>query len=454
MGLPAHNLTIQFQHPEASKPLIVPLDLVCNTGDEVLYRNIESNARLPREWVAWRDPHTLTAILCGGGPSLADCIEEIRAHEAQGHLIFALNGVAEYLRDHDILADYQVILDPRPQTADLIGPAIEHLFASQCDPEVFRRVPSAKVWHLEIADIEAHFPPQRVHDGGYVLIGGAASVGVTALCLAYALGFRTMHCYGYDSSRRDNRQHAYAQPMNDGEPLCTTTFAGREYETSLTMKLQAERFIGVARALNDEGCDIQVHGSGLLPDMYRAAPAEITEQEKYERLWAYREYRQVAPGEAVTDLFLKIAEPDGTIIDFGCGTGRPALKLAAAGHDVLLVDFCDNSRDLEALRLPFMQHDLTQRLPVWAPYGFCTDVMEHIPPADVDTVLTNIFTAARDVFFLISMTDDLCRVLIGQPLHLSVHPYAWWEEKMRQYGRIAWAMATPANALFYVRSHQ
>lgn len=435
MQLPVHNMTIRVQNEDAQMPLVIPLHLVCNTDDETLYRNIEENSRLPREWVGLTEAHDGVAVLVGGGPSLADTLREIRDLEAAGATIFALNGAARYLNDRGILADYQVILDPRRETADLVGPAIEHLFASQCDPLCFERAPRAQVWHLEIGEIEKHFPPERT--GGYVMIGGAATVGVSATCLTYAMGFREIHCFGYDSSRPiGGPGHAYRQPMNDGEPLCLTEFDGKVYECSLTMKLQTERFIGVARRLKQSGCDIQVHGSGLLPDMYNRAPREMSEAEKYELMWAYREYREYSPGEREVDQFLAVVSPTpgSTILDFGCGTGRASVKLAQAGFRPLLLDFADNCRDTAALALPFARCDLSDAIPALAPYGLCTDVMEHLPPEQVEATIRNIMGAAPIVFFQISTVPDDMGDLIGMPLHLTVQPHAWWREQFVAFG--------------------
>jgi len=178
----------------------------------------------------------------------------------------------------------------------------------------------------------------------------------------------------------------------------------------------------------------------------------VSEQAKYEEMWQHPEYRQVIPGEHCAQKFLKFANPpnNAEVIDFGCGTGGggAAISLMAtfAGKlvKVHLLDFARNCLDPEVREalttqshaLRFDQHDLTVPLPgEWsAPYGFCTDVMEHIPPQDVDRVLINILQAAQHVFFQISCVEDACGVLIGHKLHLSVHPPAWWKAKLVALG--------------------
>lgn len=187
---------------------------------------------------------------------------------------------------------------------------------------------------------------------------------------------------------------------------------------------------------------------------------------KYGKLWQTPEYRAVAPGEHVAQLFLEQAKPKpgSTCIDFGCGTGRGSLHLACFGAmNVTMVDFTGNCLDPELKQacetqahvLRFVKADLEKPLPVVAEYGFCTDVMEHIPPAKVDQVLDHILMAARHVFFMISLVDDVCGQLIGEPLHLSVHPFAWWLEQFtKRECIIHWSQDAGESALFYVSAWQ
>lgn len=186
------------------------------------------------------------------------------------------------------------------------------------------------------------------------------------------------------------------------------------------------------------------------------------EAEKYGKLWARPEYRQVAPGEGLAQLFLEIARPrrGASVIDFGCGTGRGALMLAILGGlNVTMVDFVANCLDEEirdacttqAHTLRFVKADLEKKLPVVAEYGFCTDTMEHIPDARVDQVLNNILRAAQHVFFSISIVPDGCGSLIGETLHLSVHPYSWWLDQFaKRECVIHWSNQDQNSCLFYL----
>lgn len=255
------------QNPHASQPLRIPLTVDCNTSEERVLANVLKNSRHIRRWVKTLPPHDGVAVLCGGGPSLGDCLTEI----PKLGRVFACNGAAKYLYDRGIKADYQIIMDAKPETASLVGPAKDHLFASQVDPKCFRKKPSATLWHASygsvLVDEQDGFPK---HGDDYAIIGASISVGNTALILLYALGYRTIHVFGMDSSHREGSGHAYRQAMNDEDPCTIVEFNGKSYTCSVTMALQAEYFMERARQLKAEGVNLIVHGSGLLPAMYNS----------------------------------------------------------------------------------------------------------------------------------------------------------------------------------------
>ncbi len=171
------------------------------------------------------------------------------------------------------------------------------------------------------------------------------------------------------------------------------------------------------------------------------------EQAKYQKMWDHPEYREVAPGEQAAQIFLKVARlpRDAEVLDFGCGTGRGAFVMALlGGARVHMLDFADNCLDPEVRqslttqnsRIKFDFQDLTKSIRFHAKYGFCTDVMEHIPPADVKNVLRNILASAQHVFFQISCVDDKMGALIGEPLHLTVQPPTWWHQQLTELGAV------------------
>jgi hypothetical protein len=243
------------------------IETVCNTPDDVLFSHIRVNSRRQVPWLKSVPAHDGHAVLVGGGPSVSDWLEELHYREEAGQTFFCLNGSAEYLYAKGFRPEYQVIVDAREHNKKFLKfPwARKQLLASQCHPGMFEAATDPVLWHSEYPDnmqeFEACLPDEQPE---CALIGGGTTVGLSAVVIAYALGFRKLHLYGYDSSYRDDHSHAYAQ--SDPQRMdCISTVAGRSFKTSLAMARQAELFPQLSDSLLDLGCFITIRGDGLLP---------------------------------------------------------------------------------------------------------------------------------------------------------------------------------------------
>lgn len=246
-----------------------------NTPLSRILKNVNTNSEKKLRWVEKGRANVAQAVLVGGGPSLKDYVEDIRWHTTHaGRLVFAMNRAAHFLIDHDIMPDFMVILDPRPENIAFANPNWARMFliSSTVDPGVLARLKDANVtlFHPMVPGIEKELPLLR--RWAYVPIGGGTTVGLTSIALAYVLGFRRMHLFGYDSSYRDAKLHAYPQTLTPGEAekIEVPIGAGR-YVTTPTMLEQARSFMGLSSALIEAGVNIEIHGTGLLPAMVREA---------------------------------------------------------------------------------------------------------------------------------------------------------------------------------------
>lgn len=440
--VPECDLTLTYRNPDATADLVVPVHLVCNTPEDILIANIKANSlSTDREWVSSVDAHDGIAVICGGGPSLRDDLAAVFDLARGGATIFALNGAARYLADNHCEADFQVIADAREQTADLVGPAREHIFAAQVHPSLFDRAPSAKLLHVNF--YEDHERYYEILDGigkPQLIVGSHGSVGNVSLALAYAMGYRTFHIFGFDSSFRDEAGHAFPQPMNISEPVCEVEYAGKKYRCTFTMKSQADVFPRLAYELEQMGATFHVHGSGYLQDRWRGERAktlEDRERDKYRLMWDQPSYRDYIPGlehvdAAIEALGIKVG--DG-LLDFGCGSGRATKAFIDRGIKAAGIDFAPNALDEVVPFTLAALWDLPGMLTPVADWGFCTDVMEHIPPEKVDDVLSGIAgtIGLRGAYFAIDSVPDRQGLIIGQVLHMTVRPPAWWAEKLAHY---------------------
>lgn len=212
-------------------------------------------------------------------------------------------------------------------------------------------------------------------------------------------------------------------------------------------------------------------GTTGLPPTVKIEPSNPL-REVYERCYETKEYRRFSPGETLVPEFWRAAEPykTQTVIDYGCGTGRASLQLARKGLNVTAVDFVDNSLDPEVKeavgdKLEFLQADLTKPLPEDFPtsmYGYCCDVLEHIPEEDVEQFVDNILAHSKHCFFQISCVKDH----FGQhehikgdeeelQLHLTVHPYSWWLQRFAEKGAVVhMSKDNNSSCIFYVTIHK
>lgn len=183
----------------------------------------------------------------------------------------------------------------------------------------------------------------------------------------------------------------------------------------------------------------------------------VSERAKYMQAWAWPGYRRQADGDAVVELaFQRMGcAPGDTIIDWGCGTGRPALKLQALGLRVTCFDIAPNCLDAD-IALPLVVGCL------WSPprgleadYGFCTDVLEHLPTERVPAALAAIKARSRAAAFLqVDTAADICGAKLNPPqvLHLTVQPREWWEAEIgKQWRRVEALPGTYSRWAFICR---
>jgi hypothetical protein len=239
-------------------------EVVCNTEKAKIVGNIQYSSSLGLPAITVKPETDRRVIFCGGGPSIQDDVEQIRKEQKDGALIVGMNASAKWLRDHKIFPDWWVGIDARPENVRFLAgfPAMEFFIASQCDRGLFDELKEQKVtiFHIDIPDIGEY-----VFDDGQPIqaIGGGSTVGLMALSLAYTQGYRDFHLYGYDSSFRGERGHAYGQAQHDA--VITVNVQGREFQSTPWMVAQVNQWQDLSGQLRNLGCNITVHGDGLLP---------------------------------------------------------------------------------------------------------------------------------------------------------------------------------------------
>jgi uncharacterized Rossmann fold enzyme len=244
---------------------VLELNYVCNTEFAQIEANINNALSLDKPWITMQEPHDGHAVIVGGGPSLKGDIEEIRQRQDHGQTIFSTNATYQFLVDNGITPDAHVMVDAREDNKAFVPEAAICYYASICHPEVLSAASNLILWHPMI-DGMLEIIGENTAD---VLIGGGGTVGMKSIALAHVLGYKAFHLYGFDSSYHGEENHAYRQPLNDGEKIINVEMNGTNYRAAAWMCGQVENFKETSKAIIGMGGIITVHGYGLLPDVAR-----------------------------------------------------------------------------------------------------------------------------------------------------------------------------------------
>lgn len=271
-GLPRPHEVISGWVPEVWKiggGTTLELEMIGNVEEKQLIENIQHSLAQQYDLLVAADEHDGHAVIVAGGPSMADQIEDIKMRAAHGQKIFSMNGSHKFLADNGIVADCHVMIDARPENEQFVPVGMHCFYASQVHPSVFEKAKAKgnyiTLWH-SYADGIQEITESDPRETSFV--GGGSSVGLKAIIIAYLLGFRTLHLYGFDSSYRDEQNHAYPQPLNDNEKTMEVKFNGQSYKVAPWMATQVEEFKAIAPQLISMGCTITMRGTGLLPQVF------------------------------------------------------------------------------------------------------------------------------------------------------------------------------------------
>jgi len=165
----------------------------------------------------WSPAASQRLAVVGGGPSIADHIEELAAWDGD---VWAINGAFKWCSRQGIDAVFFTI-DPLPATAQHAVGVGRAIIATHCDPSLFDA--------LHGADVEA-----------FKLGHAGATTATAAPLIAADMGYRSVSFFGCESSF-GNETHVYGN--RDVKSLMRVRCNDHEFLTTPDMMMQAE-FLG------------------------------------------------------------------------------------------------------------------------------------------------------------------------------------------------------------------
>lgn len=404
---------------------ILNLEMSVNCSDGELLSNLEASRKrnLPKlrlDAMVRERP----LVICGSGPSLAWNFKKIPENAD----VMALNGAYKFLRAAGVKPNYFAMLDARPANTNFLegveGDDALFLFASQVHPDVFEKARGlrAGVFHLASATTQKVFPDEELY------VGGGGTIGLTALGIALALGYRHVILMGYDSSFVGPHRHVQFQSQNQVEEEFSVWVKDRQYRTTKAMAAQAMDFFPFYAAIQKTCPEfvIEVAGSGLFYDFIVTNNNPSTRERELAKYHdAYKEDSYgMSKGRygALNELLGQVSGE--SYLDVSTGRGE-ALHLARE-HGFQLVR---GTETVEQLLGPDVTFAILPNLPMDSgSYDVVSliEVIEHLVPEDVVPTLYELTRVAKKTVLISAATQ--AHWMGGVNLHPSARPAEEWDK--------------------------
>lgn len=211
--------------------------------------------RLPRCKV-----HGGKAIMCAGGPSLETHLPEIIRMARAGGTIFAVKSAHDRLIERGVTPFACILLDPRGHVKDFVDKPhreVNYIVASMCHPSTFKGLQEkgARVWlyHAAVGAGEQGVLKDEWRTGGnQMVVGGGCSSATRGIMLAFILGFRQAHLFGYDLCYDGPGEKRVQVSVRNGR-----CFTGGDIWTDYEKVAQAHE---LSNMMQDDTVEIEVHG--------------------------------------------------------------------------------------------------------------------------------------------------------------------------------------------------
>jgi hypothetical protein len=201
-------------------------------------------AGLPR--LQKQEPHGGKLAIVGGGPSVIDRLDELRAWDGE---IWAINATAKWLADKGIKSKF-ITVDPQLFAKEKVEGVEEAYLATLCHPKMRKFFPKVSFFDMFETD----------PDG----ITGGTTTASRALSLAVHQGFYDVTLYGCEGSFTIGQDHV---DRNETRPEMVVIQAGdKHFVTYLNLMTQCDTLSNMIRLAPDV---FKQRSGGLLEAMIK-----------------------------------------------------------------------------------------------------------------------------------------------------------------------------------------
>lgn len=211
----------------------------------------------------YMDTESGEVSICGAGPSLRESYTELSGD------VIACNSAIGFLLSKGIAPKYAMLWDASELIENFAvpHPEVTYLVASRCHPKVFERLEGCRVivWHAG-----GDHDITNVLEGSGVMepmVNGGSAAVTRGLYLTHVLGYRKFHLHGADSSYSGELTHVNGSLVP--EKKIRVQVKGDVFYTTPEWAAQVEEFKHIYRDMTQKGSEIEVHGSGLLPTVWK-----------------------------------------------------------------------------------------------------------------------------------------------------------------------------------------
>lgn len=249
--------------------------------------NIRSSMLRGLPSVVTLPPNDKIMILACYGPSLTDTLRHLKLEKGD---VYSVSGAHDALLRYGVVPAGHIESDPRPHKAKLIRKPhadVCYMLASACHRDMFQNLEGYERWlfHVTSSVEESSLIASMERQQSAFTVDGGTNVGMSAVGLGRALGYRRFSVHGMDCSfkadedilnwprdrdmRPDMRKHVYCHAgdhPNEDQMLCRVWVGDRPFITSPQMLQGAQDFLIMFR--NNPQCRFQLHGDGYLKALF------------------------------------------------------------------------------------------------------------------------------------------------------------------------------------------